>query len=110
MILPGATHDIRPLAHAIDPESSTYRVSKVKVELVLRKRETGLKWNQLVGEEEATRTSCLKEVARPPRPLLQVPLLTAFLVRSDGRSPAERTDVGIVRPEAKEGLVKDHRR
>lgn len=57
LTLPEASYDVSPLAHAIDPEGSTYRVSKVKVELVLRKRETGLKWNRLIGEEAEGKTS-----------------------------------------------------
>lgn len=53
--MPGAEYDISPLAHPIDPESSTYKVSKIKVELSLKKKDVGLKWNKLQGEEDAVR-------------------------------------------------------
>lgn len=42
-----------PLARSIDPSQSTYRVSAPKVELTLIKRETGIKWGVLAGDEEA---------------------------------------------------------
>jgi hypothetical protein len=50
LILPSASYDISPFPHPIDPEQSSYRVAPVKVEIVLKKKDIGIKWNGLTGE------------------------------------------------------------
>lgn len=51
LTLPNASpYDISPFPHPIDTEKSTYRVSPVKVEIVLFKKDLGIKWSGLTGE------------------------------------------------------------
>lgn len=57
LTLPGAAYEIGPLAHAIVPDASTYRVSKHKIELNLHKKHAGVQWNHFQGEEAEIRAS-----------------------------------------------------
>jgi len=51
LTLPNSSpYDISPFPHPIDTEKSTYRVSPVKVEIVLFKKDLGIKWSGLTGE------------------------------------------------------------
>lgn len=51
LTLPNSSpYDISPFPHPIDTEKSTYRVSSVKVEIVLFKKDLGIKWSGLTGE------------------------------------------------------------
>jgi suppressor of G2 allele of SKP1 len=45
------------LAHAIEPQSSTYVVLGTKIEISLNKSEMGLKWNVLEGEDTLVPTT-----------------------------------------------------
>lgn len=45
-----STFDISPFPYPVDTEKSTYRVSPVKVEIVLVKKDIGIKWSGLTGE------------------------------------------------------------
>ncbi|BGP17726.1 hypothetical protein JCM10213_005307 [Rhodosporidiobolus nylandii] len=45
--------DLDPLAHAIDVGASTHRVLQPKIELTLKKKEGGIKWTKIEGEDEA---------------------------------------------------------
>ncbi|BGP33436.1 Cochaperone protein [Rhodotorula toruloides] len=45
--------DLDPLAHAIDASASSHRVLQPKIELKLKKKEGGVKWNKLEGEDES---------------------------------------------------------
>ncbi|GAA6040550.1 hypothetical protein JCM8097_005459 [Rhodosporidiobolus ruineniae] len=44
--------DLDPLAHAIDVKESSYRVLTPKIELTLRKKDGGVKWAKIEGEDE----------------------------------------------------------
>lgn len=46
--------DVEPLAHQIDPSASSYRVLQPKIELKLVKKDAGIKWTKLEGEDEST--------------------------------------------------------
>jgi hypothetical protein len=45
--------DIDPLAHDIDVEASSHRVLQPKIELKLVKKQGGIKWTKLEGEDES---------------------------------------------------------
>lgn len=45
--------DLDPLAHAVDVSASSHRVLQPKIELKLKKKEGGVKWNKLEGEDES---------------------------------------------------------
>lgn len=44
--------DLDPLAHAIDVAQSSYKVSTVKIEFKLRKKQSGIKWSALEGSDD----------------------------------------------------------
>ncbi|GAA5888539.1 hypothetical protein JCM6882_008990 [Rhodosporidiobolus microsporus] len=44
--------DLDPLAHEIDVKQSKHRVLQPKIELTLKKKEGGIKWTKIEGEEE----------------------------------------------------------
>lgn len=48
---PDGVYDLDPLARSINVEASSYKVGKVKVELVLAKASPG-KWTELDGTDE----------------------------------------------------------
>lgn len=51
-------YDLDPLARTINVEASTYKVGRVKIELVLAKAQPGIKWKELDGtDEEANDTT-----------------------------------------------------
>lgn len=54
--------DLDPLAHPIDAQTSSYRVLQPKIELKLKKKDGGVKWNKIEGEDEGGAT--LSESAR----------------------------------------------
>lgn len=54
--------DLDPLAHPIDAQASSYRVLQPKIELKLKKKDGGIKWNKIEGEDEGGAT--LSESAR----------------------------------------------
>lgn len=45
--------DVDPLAHDIDVEASSHRVLQPKIELKLVKKQGGIKWTKLEGEDES---------------------------------------------------------
>ncbi|GAA6016265.1 hypothetical protein JCM10207_000451 [Rhodosporidiobolus poonsookiae] len=44
--------DLDPLAHPIDVQQSKYRVLTPKIELTLKKKDGGIKWAKIEGEDE----------------------------------------------------------
>ncbi|GAA5889299.1 hypothetical protein JCM5296_005860 [Sporobolomyces johnsonii] len=44
--------DLDPLAHPVDVAQSSYRVLQPKIELKLRKKDAGIKWTKIEGEDE----------------------------------------------------------
>ncbi|CEQ41159.1 SPOSA6832_02839 [Sporobolomyces salmonicolor] len=44
--------DLDPVAHPIDVAQSSYRVLQPKIELKLRKKDAGIKWTKVEGEDE----------------------------------------------------------
>jgi len=44
--------DLEPLSHPIDPTASSFKVLSTKVEVKLVKKEKGLKWGKLEGEDQ----------------------------------------------------------
>ncbi|GAA5998458.1 uncharacterized protein JCM10292_002709 [Rhodotorula paludigena] len=48
--------DLDPLAHPIDAQASSYRVLQPKIELKLKKKDGGVKWNKIEGEDEGGAT------------------------------------------------------
>ncbi|GAA5993429.1 hypothetical protein JCM11641_007155 [Rhodosporidiobolus odoratus] len=44
--------DLDPLAHAIDVAGSSHRVLTPKIELTLKKKDGGVKWTKIEGEDE----------------------------------------------------------
>ncbi|KWU44825.1 SGS-domain-containing protein, partial [Rhodotorula sp. JG-1b] len=48
--------DVDPLAHDIDVEASSHRVLQPKIELKLVKKQGGIKWTKLEGEDESLPT------------------------------------------------------
>jgi len=49
---PEGVYDLDPLARTIEAEKSTFKVGKLKVELILAKAQPGLKWKELDGIDE----------------------------------------------------------
>lgn len=45
--------DLDPLAHPVDVQASSYRVLTPKIEVKLVKKDKGLKWGKIEGEETA---------------------------------------------------------
>ncbi|ORY93486.1 SGS domain-domain-containing protein [Syncephalastrum racemosum] len=43
--------ELDPLVHEIDPKQSSYRILSTKVEIKLKKKVEGIKWNNLEGED-----------------------------------------------------------
>lgn len=43
--------ELDPLVHEIDPKQSSYRILSTKVEIKLKKKTEGIKWNNLEGED-----------------------------------------------------------
>lgn len=55
---PDGVYDLDPLARSINVEASSYKVGKVKIELVLAKAQPGIAWKQLDGvDEEGSNTA-----------------------------------------------------
>lgn len=44
--------DLDPLAHAVDTQASSYRVLTPKIEVKLVKKDKGVKWGKIEGEDE----------------------------------------------------------
>ncbi|KAK6354569.1 hypothetical protein TWF696_003711 [Orbilia brochopaga] len=57
-----------PLAHAIKPSASTYKILGTKVEFVLQKAEPGRKWASLESTEPPSTSTSTTTAAPPPKP------------------------------------------
>ncbi|KAK4046798.1 Cochaperone protein [Microbotryomycetes sp. JL201] len=44
--------DLDPLSHEIDPKASSVRVLQPKIEVKLAKKQVGVKWNKIEGQDE----------------------------------------------------------
>nr|ALR73091.1 suppressor of G2 allele of SKP1-like protein [Glaciozyma antarctica] len=49
--------DLDPLAHAVDVAGSSHRVNPAKIEIKLKKKQPGIKWAKIEGEDEGVPAS-----------------------------------------------------
>jgi len=52
-----AVVDFDPLAHEIDVDASSHKVYGTKIDVTLKKKEPGVKWGKLEGEDNAPQTA-----------------------------------------------------
>ncbi|KAI9106313.1 SGS domain-containing protein [Phlyctochytrium arcticum] len=88
--------ELEPLAHAIDPSESKFSVLGTKIEIKLKKKDLGLRWGTLEGEETGpTSTVTVASTDKPAYP-------TSARKRHDWDAMAKEVDAE--KPEGEQAL------